>query len=440
MYSGTLKLRFAAIIVFAFCIFNFSFAFAQPLPERVPLIGKVTTSGGTPIGGAQVTVRRQDAVAGFTAAFWGGQLRTDANGIFAFPEAEEGVYYVLIDAPGFASESLSLNWKPESPSPQTKLLKLTPLPLRIVSPDGTLLPAGARVQLYLRGEPPGRTIYPLLVTSGDGRIVVPDLVPARYWIQVIVAGQGYAILPSLNVQENTMPEVDVLLREGGKVRAMAKNEDGKPIGGAALGLSEIVPDNPANPGGITMGNDGSIYLYTQRSTLLTRDGDGTMELLDVAPGRYQSRMFLPGETVPAAQIIEVKAGETAQLTEVFKLRQTKASLEIAVQNVMGQAAPNRDFVVRLQPLVNGQPVPLAANGPPMPPDAPSSVLSLFQGVLMRRIHTDGNGKATLFPLRAGAWRITLADAAKPNQEPQDQPTSDVNLGGETNALTIKLKS
>ncbi len=439
MHSGLLTQP--VVIAFISFFLHLASAFAQPLPERVPLVGKVTTTGGTPIGGAQVTVRRQDATPGFTAAFWGGTLRTDANGIFAFPEAEEGVYTMSVDAPGFASEGMTLNWKPESSSPQTKLLKLTPLPLRLINLDGMPLPAGTSVQLYLRGELSGRPIYALLVTSGEGTIIVPDLVPARYLIHVIVAGKGQAVLPSLNVQENATTQVDILLKQGGKVRAIVKNEAGKAIGGAALSLSEIVPDHVTNAGGIIpAGNDGSIYLYTQRSTLQTRDGDGTMELLDVAPGRYQARMFVLGEPMSAPQTIEVKAGETVEVATAFTLRFGKASLDIAVQTATGQAAPNRDFVVRLQPLVNGQPVPVAANGPPMPPDAPSSVLSLFQSVLVRRIHTDANGKATLFPLRAGAWRVTLTDPAKPTQEPQDQPSSDVKLGGEDNTLTIKLKS
>ncbi len=436
-----LKLSRLIVLVFAFSILHFSLVEAQPLPERVPLVGKITTTSGSPIGGALVTVRRQDTEIVGTAAFWGGPIRTGADGTFSFPEAEEGTYYLVMDAAGYAPHQWTLQWTPEALPYQVKLLKLTPLPLRVTKPNGTPA-AGAKIQLHLRNETSGRPLFPAIIANGEGKIIVPDLVPANYWLHAVVSGKGYAILPSVEVKENNPVQVDVPLREGGRVRALAQNEDGKPVGGAALGLSEALPNDAAarTTGAINPGNDGAIYLYTQdRASLLTRDGDGAMELADVAPGRYQARLFLPGEPSPASQTIEVKAGETVEVTAKFALRKTTATLEITVQTAAGQPAANQEFVVRLQPLVNGQPVPLGEAGPPMPPEAPPSIMNLFQGVLLRRVRTDADGKAMLFPLRPGAWRVTLADPEKPEQPPQQQPTTDVQLTAQGGAVTMKLK-
>jgi hypothetical protein len=76
----------------------------------------------------------------------------------------------------------------------------------------------------------------------------------------------------------------------------------------------------------------------------------------------------------------------------------------------------------------------------MPPDAPPTIANLFQGVLTRRVLTDANGKATLFPLRTGNWRVTLIDPARQNQPVDQQTTGDVNLTGQSGAITLKLKS
>jgi hypothetical protein len=426
--------------LFSFFLFPFSFAVsAQPLPERLPLIGKVLTTSGAPIGGATVMAKRQDDSEIVTAAFWGGLVRTGSDGIFSFPEAEEGIYFLTIEAEGYNGINWTLNWKPGVPRYEARLLKLTPLLLRFTNPDGTPL-SGAKVQLYLRSELPPRPPYPSPVSDAEGNVVVASQVPGRYWIHAVVPGKGQAILPAVQLKENAPEIVTAKLQPGGRVRAIAKSSDGKPMGGVALSLTEVLPNENA------LGNDGSIHLYTQpRSTLVTRDKDGTFEISDVAPGRYQARLFMMGEPGPAAQTIEVKAGETADVNGVFSLSKANAPLSVTVQTVAGAAAANREFILRLQPVVNGNPVPLGQAGPPLPPDVPTTIATLFQGSLLRRFRTDGEGKATLYPLRPGDWRATLLEPDKEipresaSPQPQQLPSETVKIGADGGAVTFKLK-
>ena len=400
-------------LLFLFFIFHFSIfiqsnAHAQPLPERAPLLGKVTTTSGSPIGGATVALRRQDNESVVTAAFWGGKLLTGADGVFSFPEAEEGIYYLTVDAEGYESFSWTLEWSPQSPTFVAKMLKLTPLPLRLLKADGQPA-AGSKVFLHLRGQPPGHISFYTLVANAEGKVTVPSITPANYWIHAIVPGLGYAVVPSAAVKENEPQQLELKFQTGGRVRAVAKSAEGRPLGGAALSLSEILPEVTADlNGAIARGNDGAIYLQTQhRSTLVTQDGSGQMELQDVAPGRYQARLYIPGEANPPIQTIEVKSGETSEVSGTYTLQASKASLEITVQTSDEKNAANREFVANLQPLRNGQAVPAGQVGPPIPPDVAPTTSNLFQGILSRRFKTDANGKAVLFPLSAGDWQVTL---------------------------------
>lgn len=436
--------RQSPVLALSLCLFQSLLkpAQAQPLPERIPFSGKVTTTGGLPIGGAAVTVRRLDSETLPVATFWGGKLLTSADGVYNFPEGEEGTYSLVIEAAGYEPLQWTMAWKADSVPYQAKLLRLTPMPLRVVNANGTPL-TGAQVYLHLRGEPPGHVIFPSYVADADGKVTAPALVPANYWLHVVVPGKGYAVLPNAIVKENAPELLTVTLRPGGRVRLTAKNSDGRLLGGVALSLNEITSGAAsALPGEIApRGNDGAIYLYSQRrSTLVTRDNDGIVELTDVAPGRYQARLYMPGEANPPSQTIEVKSGETTDASAVYALRKPLPSLNLTVRKADGAPADNREYIVRLQPLVNGNPVPLTNAGPPLPPDIAPSVVALFQGILERRFKTDGEGKVSLYPMRPGDWRVTLVDPAQLDQKVQQQPTGDAKIEEDGGALTLKLKS
>lgn len=425
------------LLHFAFCILPSSQA--QPLPERAPLIGKVLTTAGLPIGGAAITVSRQDLQIVGEAAFWGGRLLTGSDGIFGFPEGEEGIYSLSIVAEGYENFSDTLEWKPQSPTFVAKLLKLTPQPLRVLKPDGKPA-AGAKVFLHLRGQPPGHVSFHALVADAEGRVAVPPVTPAQYWFHAIVPTVGAVSLSGLTVKENQPQLVEVKLQKAGGVRVLAQSSDGKPIGGVALGLKELLPaSGDPNQDLMAQGNDGALYLQTQpHSTLVTADGSGQMLLSNVLPGRYQVRMYMPGEANPLAQTIEVKAGETVDVSGVYTLQGTKAVLQLTVQTSDGKPAAERDFLVRLQPLRNGNPVALAAEGPPIPPDMAPTVANLFQILLQRRIKTDSDGKATIFPLRAGEWQVSLLEEEQAVASKWRGPSMKALVGEQGGELIFKL--
>lgn len=434
-------MRFLLRFLFAFhlSLIILQSAHAQPLPERVPLIGKITTTSGLPIGGAAVAVSRQDIEVVGEAAFWGGKLLTGADGIFSFLEAEEGVYSLAVNAEGYENFADTLEWRPRAPLFIAKLLKLTPQPLRLVKPDGKPA-AGAKAYLYLRGQPPGHVSFHVLQADDDGKIAVPPITPAQYWFHAIVPGVGYSILPNLSVKENQSQLVEVKLQAGGRVRAVVKTADGKAIGGVALSLKELLPAAAAQAeGGLAEGNNGELYLQTQpRSSLVTADGSGEMELSDVAPGRYQARLYMPGEANPVAQTIEVKAGQTADVSGVYTLQSSKAALQLTVQGPDNKPAADREFIVRLQPLRNGSPVPLTQDGPPVPPDVAPTIANLFQGVLTRHVKTNSDGKATLFPLRSGEWQVSILEEDQAVATKPRGPIAKVTIGEQGAELTMKL--
>ena len=429
--------RWFFIFTFAFCLLNYSQA--QPLPERAPLLGKVTTTAGLPIGGATVTVTRQDTQIVGEAAFWGGRLLTGADGVFSFPEGEEGIYSLAVNAEGYESFAGTLEWGPKSPLYQTKMLKLTPQPLRVSMPDGKPA-AGATVFLYLRGQPPGHVASYKLVADEEGQLALPPITPAAYWLHIIVPKVGVFILPNLVVKENQPQLLDVKLQTAGAIRVSAHASDGKAMGGVALSIKEILSDAAAQAeGGIAQGNDGALYIKTQsKAELVTADSSGQMEISDVAPGRYLVRLYLPGEANPVAQTIEVKAGETSEVSGVYTLQTTKAPLQLTVQTSDGKPAADKEFVARLQATRNATPVVL--EGPPIPPDVAPTVANLFQGVLERRIKTDGDGKAILFPVRPGEWQVTLLTLEQMADEAikvRSQGTN-VKISEQGGELTIKL--
>ncbi len=428
-----------SFFIFAFSLFIFHCAHAQPLPERAPLLGKVTTTAALPIGGATVTVTRQDYQVVGEAAFWGGRLLTGSDGVFSFPEGEEGIYSLSVVAEGYEPFTGTLEWQPKAPLYVTKMLKLTPQPLHILKPDGTPA-AGAKVFLYWRGQPPGHVSPASFVADAAGNVAVPPLTPAQYWLHAVVPGVGYAIFPRFLVKENQPQTAEVKLQTGGIIRATARTAEGKALGGVALGLKEWVSDAAAQAeGGIAQGNDGALYLQTQpHSTLVTQDGSGQMEILDVAPGRYQVRFYMPGEANPLAQTIEVKAGQATEISGIYTLQGTKTPLQLTVQTSDGKPAADREFVVRLQPLRNGNPVAFAAEGPPVPPDVAPTVASLFQSDLLRRIKTDSNGKATLFPLRADEWQVVVLEDAQTVATKPRATANKITLGEQGGELTVKL--
>ena len=146
---------------------------------------------------------------------------------------------------------------------------------------------------------------------------------------------------------------------------------------------------------------------------------------------------MPGEANPIAQTIEVKAGQTVDVNGIYTLQSSKTALQLTVQGPDNKPAADREFVVRLQPLRNGNPAPVA-EGPPIPPDVAPTIASLFQGVLTRHVKTDSNGKATIFPLRSGEWQVSILEQDQIVATKPRGPTAKVTIGEQGAELTMKL--
>lgn len=385
---------------------------SQPLPERRALTGQLVGFNGAPVGGAEITVRRQNDIE--AQVFWGTRVYSDARGQFSIPDAEEGSYYVSVDAEGYApvqSKPFVLN---ESVSPlQLQLLRLTELKLRLLKTDGSPL-ANSFVSLRVSGDGSAGQSFPHPQTDGEGLITLPSLIPARYTLQILT-NDGYAIVPQVEARPDIKPApLEVRLKAGGTLHLTARDANGRGLGGASLYIAPVQDEararaegrlnNPLNA------DDTTLYIIQkQRATLITRDGDGLINLEDVAPGRYSLRVFLPGYEAPSPQTVEVKEGETTNLNFDFPtLSGATAPLEVTFQDQKGAPLADTILYLQLRLSANGAADATNAEMPPPPPGAPQGVpVEFFNGVL-RRIQTDAQGKATIFPLRPGKWTVTAS--------------------------------
>ncbi|MDQ3814631.1 MAG: carboxypeptidase-like regulatory domain-containing protein, partial [Armatimonadota bacterium] len=294
--------------------------YTQPLSDRRPLTGRVTRLNGIPIGGADVIVRREDEIG--ARPFWGGISVTNARGEFSFPDAQEDTYHIAVEAPGYAREERTYTLTAVSPPLQVALTRLSSLPLRVLKSDGTPL---ANTWVSVRMHREGALNRPLYRrrTDADGMMTLlsaepqnqPDLVPGRYSLHAVSPGVGYAILDHIDVPEENVKTAEVRLEPGGTLQVVASQASdtgeggGRAIGGAAVFLTQAFPEAGtvnAVDQGQTPTDAGLYQLYGNGSAIVTRDGDGRVELKDVAPGRYIVRLFLNGSETPAPQTVEIK--------------------------------------------------------------------------------------------------------------------------------------
>ncbi len=372
---------------------------AQPLPDRAPIRGQVVDEAGRPISSAVVSLRRQDETA--PTAFWGAEARADATGLFVIPHAEVGRYFLSVEAAGFASlSSVALDWKRQSAPARLQLLRLTKLSLRVVSPDGMPL-TSAPLWIRLRNAEGIQTLK-RAQTGARGEVEVRDIAPASYSV-VLVAQSGIWTQSALGVSKPGAP-VEARLREGTTLRIKART-DGKSAGGAALILFPQNPEEAVRLDGEGADPGENWALLSQANApqaTVTREGDGTLEVRHLPPGRYSARLSLPDhETQPRDFTLE--EGKTLEWNADFASRRM-ATLSLRVVDARGQIVSHALVAFRL--------LPLAANGafeneqaeitdPNAPPDVPTTSF----GFAPRAGRTDSEGKVTLFPVRAGRFRV-----------------------------------
>lgn len=388
---------------------------AQPLPDRRTLKGRVLGFRGAPLGGAFLEIKRTDDA--IPATFWGTRILTDARGEFSLPNAEDGSYYFTINADGYAAENnRAFTLSATSGAFQVSLLKLSNLRLRLLTQDGAPL-LSAPITARVRSDAGTKVLR--LTTDSSGYMSVVGLTPGSYNVDVLSRGQGFGVLPNAEVRPDANDgATDVKLQSGGKLRVLVREAgtDGKTreLGGATLFVTPAPRDDAQAraEGRLSNTPDAAdmslLWLHYDRAGLVTRDGDGSVELSDLAPGRYLLRPFLSGYATPDARPVDVKAGETIEAT--FDLTTsvanvTFATLPLVLKDASGKPFANADWNIQMRFLGgDGE-----ENALPLPPGgAPDGVPQELLGGAIRRVHSDADGKIMLYPVRSGKWRVNVS--------------------------------
>lgn len=391
---------------------------AQPLADRAPISGNVVDETGRAVSSAVLTLRRQEDDG--PSAFWGGEARADASGQFRVPNAQEGRYYVSVEAPGYAPlANFALNWRAGSSPLQLSLLRLTRAVIQVLRADGTPL-LNSPVWIRLRmPELDSNAKFNLVraTTNAQGEAVVPDVVPATYNL-VVVSGEGIALQRDVPIKWQEMgARLAVPLKAGAALLIKASDAKGHTLGGATLVLSPRSPEESGRLGGQGAGL-GENWAFNAAANspgaIVTRDGDGTLELRHLPVGRFTARLSLPGYGTLSREI-ETEEGQSADWKAEFPTHRA-ATLVLDVRGADGKPAANSLIALRLLPLsADGTFAPasplesaddIEANGPPGLP-------FFVSGPGGRGGRTDENGQLKLFPLKAGRYRV-FASRPKPD--------------------------
>jgi len=382
---------------------------AQPLADRAPLRGIVVDESGALVSSAVLTVRRQEDNG--PASFWGGEARSDDKGNFSFPKAQEGRYYLSVEAPNHAPlQNFPFVWNAQSPALRLTVRRLTRLTLHLTMPDGKAL-ANAPVWIRTRAVDASPTTT-RTSTDANGDAQIPDLAPATYSL-VVVAQNGVGVLPSAPVTwAPNGARLEVPLFKGGSIRIHVLDADGKALGGASLILFPRSPEDASALGGQNADageNWALVAAANAPQALVTRDGDGVLELSGIPAGHFSARLSLPGYGAPTRDF-DALDGQTLDWEVPLPARRA-ASLTLSVKDGAGGSV--RDSLVALRLL------PLAADGT-FAPDSPFGDTAPFPGATQnappdlpfytsgpggRVARTDSNGQITLYPLKAGHYRV-----------------------------------
>lgn len=411
-------------------------ATAQPLPDRAPLSGVALDEAGKPLAGALISLRRQEANGPYT--FWGATTASDARGAWRFPQSEAGRYYLSAEAPGFAPlPNQSFHWKAGDASLRLRFDRLLALQLKLFAPDGKAL-ANAPAWIRLRGDGTVGQLTRRLNTDGEGVASLDGLLPATYALFLAAPG-GFAIQNGLSLRAGKT--LELTLQRGGALAAnVTQNGASRGVGGAILSLT---PENPAEAaralGNSADGNENVALLASggDSLSLLSRDGDGQIEIQNLPPGRYLARLLSSQYAAPEPRGFTVVAGQTTNLDlELAPLSPANSSpfaaltLNLRSKKSDGTEtpAPPREWSLRV--------LPIDANGA-LAPDTSPDTLWVPGGNVARRARSDERGQITLFPLRAGRYRVFVAPRTSPAQGAEPEAASlDVSVPAAGAAATL----
>ncbi len=400
-------------------------AFCQPLPDRAPIIGVVSTVKGDPIAGVLLSLRRSEPRS--NAAFWGATTQSDTAGNFSFSDAEEGDYALTAEAPGYATLPYFeiSKWRAGNAPLRVTLDRLIDFTLNLRAPDGSPV-VNAPVFLRLRPADINGQMLINARSNDKGEVLVPGVKPGNYAVY-LRAPSGFAQLSDFAVVEPATAPREVALQVGGALKMTVSDSLGRALGGANLSLyppptsSAGVSATPM-PGGPE--DFALLGASNNRNLLVSRDGDGTLNLDGLPPGVYTPRLSLPGYIFGDLQLITIAAGAPVELKVEAPSRRAR-TLNLQLRTPDGKPYIKGEVSLRV--------LPVAANGqlggdPPPNPDAADDLPFFPSGPGGRRVLPDDQGRVALFPVKAGHYRIFASPQIKePGQTPPEATPVDVTI-------------
>jgi hypothetical protein len=403
---------------------------AQPLPDRIAYSGRITAVDGAPLGGAAITLRRQDSVG--STGFWGNVTYTDARGDFTFADAEAGTYFLSIEANGYApvyNRSVTVGEGNAAAQP-ISLVTLAQVKANVTGGSGEKLP-NQSVALLLRPETSIEGVGPRILrgqSKEDGVVTFEGIVPGEYNVVAVGMGRGYAELSKINIMPATATApLDIKFQAGGALRVAAVAEGTeRAVGGAQvifrrLSVGSLEP--PSDGPGLDM------LLYTAgRADFSTRDGSGAVEINDLVPGKYRVEVNFNSTTTAPAQTIEIEAGKTTELAFKNAL-EPRATLGVQINGKDGKpVAEALVLITLLQTLPDEQPA-IVAEGEERP-------VRLLRET--RLVTTDAEGKASIYPLVTGHWKATGRRANGPTERSKISAPVEIDLPLEGGSIALKV--
>ena len=398
--------------------------YAQPLPDRAPISGVVSDVRGAPIAGALLSLRRTNP--NLSVAFWGATAQSDDAGNFLFPDAEEGDYALSVQVPGYALLPYrEVKWRAGEAPVRITLDRLLDFTLNIQASDGSPV-ANAPVFLRLRPADVNGQKFINTQSNDKGEVRVESTKPDKYNLY-LRAPQGTALLFDLNVVEPETPPRTVQLEKAGALKLIFSDDLGRPLGGASLSLSPATVEESRRLSGSEAGPGDDFALLAasnNRNALVSRDGDGTLDLDGLPPGVYAPRISLPGYRFDVIDPVTIVAGETTTLQIKAPTRRAR-TLNLQLRTPDDKPYTAGEVSLRILPIAaNGQ---LGGDPPPNPEDADD--LPFFpSGPGGRRALPDAQGNVALFPVKAGRYRIFASpQSKKPGQNPPEATPVDVTI-------------
>ncbi len=399
-------------------------AFCQPLPDRAPIIGVVSTVKGDPIAGALLSLRRSESRS--NVAFWGATAQSDAAGNFRFPDAEEGDYGMTVEAPGYATLPYFeiSKWRAGNAILRVTLDRLIDFTLNLRAPDGSPV-VNAPVFVRLRPADIDGQMMINARSNDKGEVLVPGIKPGNYSVY-LRAPMGFAQIENFAVVEPATAPRDVALQAGGALKMTVNDSLGRALGGASLSLmpSSVAGASEAQKMRDVTEDFALLAASNNRGLLVSRDGDGTIALDGLPPGVYIPRLSLPGYDFADSQPITIAPNAPVELKVEAPSRRAR-TLNLQLRSPDGQPYTKGEVSLRVLPVAaNGQ---LGGDPPPNPDDADD--LPFFpSGPGGRRALPDDQGRVALFPVKAGHYRIFASPQIKePGQIPPEATPVDVTI-------------